>query len=133
LAAKGQLTTLEYGEHVLFSPFGIEYTLEAARAIIEGEQLGRDEFPDMLCINFSTNDYIGHAFGPHSLEVEDITYQTDRQLGEFLRYLDQYVGAGNWTLRWRRITVSPRSRVRPTVPSPAERNPLGSQSKSKAA
>lgn len=62
LAAKGELKPLEYGEHVLFSPYGNDYTLEAARAIIEGEQLGQDEFPDLLCINFSTNDYIGHAF-----------------------------------------------------------------------
>ena len=27
----------------------------------------------MLCIGLSSNDYVGHAFGPYSLEVEDIT------------------------------------------------------------
>jgi len=133
LAAKGQLTTLEYGEHVLFSPYGIEYTLEAARAIIEGEQLGRDEFPDLLCINFSTNDYIGHAFGPHSLEVEDITYQTDRQLGAFLRYLDQYVGAGQWTFA---LTadhgVAPIAEYAKQFKLPAARSPLGSLSQIKS-
>jgi predicted AlkP superfamily pyrophosphatase or phosphodiesterase len=126
LAAKGELKALEYGEHVLFSPFGIEYTLDGARAVIEGERLGQDEFPDILCINFSTNDYIGHAFGPHSLEVEDITYQTDRQLGDFLRYLDQQVGAGRWAFA---LTadhgVAPIVEYARQFKLPAQRNALG--------
>ena len=126
LAGKGELKPLEYGDHVLYSPYGNDYTLEAARAIIEGEQLGRDEFPDLLCINFSTNDYIGHAFGPHSLEVEDITYQTDRQLGDFLHYLDRQVGVGKWTLT---LTadhgVAPVAEYAKQFKLPAARNPLG--------
>lgn len=133
LAARGELKPLEYGEHVLFSPYGNDYTLEAARAIVEGEQLGQDEFPDLLCINFSTNDYIGHAFGPHSLEVEDITYHTDRQLGDFLRYLDSQVGAGKWTFA---LTadhgVAPIVEYAQQFKLPAARNPLGSTSAMKA-
>lgn len=133
LAAKGELKPLEYGEHVLFSPYGNDYTLEAARAIIEGEQLGQDEFPDLLCINFSTNDYIGHAFGPNSLEVEDITYHTDRQLGDFLRFLDAQVGVGKWTLA---LTadhgVAPIVEYGKQFKLPAARNPLGDLKQVKA-
>jgi hypothetical protein len=29
---------------------------------------------------FSSNDYVGHTFGPHSLEVEDMCYRTDEAL-----------------------------------------------------
>jgi len=120
------MTTLEFGEHVLFSPFGNDLTLEAAREIVVHEELGQDEFPDLLCINFSSNDYVGHAFGPHSLEVEDITYRTDLQLGEFLRFLDEQVGPGNWTFA---LTadhgVAPIVEYAVQFKLPAKRNPLG--------
>lgn len=127
LAGPGELKPLEYGEHVLFSPFGNDYTLEAAREIIAGEQLGKDEFPDLLCINFSSNDYIGHAFGPHSLEVEDMVYRTDRQLGDFLRFLDGQVGPGNWTFAMAADHgVAPIVEYAKQFNLPAARNPLGS-------
>jgi len=51
----------------------------------------------LLCINLSSNDFVGHAFGPNSLECEDMTYRTDRQLGVFFQWLDETVGAGKWT------------------------------------
>lgn len=126
LLAAGEGKPLDFGDQVLFSPFGNDYTLEAAREIIAGEALGKDEFTDLLCINFSSNDYVGHAFGPNSLEVEDITYRTDRQLGEFFRWLDANVGAGNWS-----FGLSADHGVAPIVEYakqfrlPAQRSPLG--------
>lgn len=132
LAEKGQLTLLEYGDHVLFSPFGNDHTLEAAREIVIHEELGKDEFPDILCINFSSNDYVGHAFGPHSLEVEDITYRTDLQLGAFLRFLDEQVGAGNWTFAMTADHgVAPIAEYAVQFKLPAKRNPLGKMSEVK--
>ncbi len=86
-----------YGDQVLATPFGNDFTLLAARAIVTNEELGKDSIPDLLCVNFSSNDYVGHAYGPNSYEVEDITYRTDLQLGEFARFLDKEVGAGKWT------------------------------------
>lgn len=80
------------------SPFGNEATLDAAREIVIHERLGTDEHPDILAINLSSTDYVGHAFGPYSLEVEDMTYRTDKQLGEFAAFLNKMLGAGAWTL-----------------------------------
>jgi predicted AlkP superfamily pyrophosphatase or phosphodiesterase len=132
LAKVGDPNADKFGDHVLFSPYGNDYTLLAARTIIENEKLGADDVPDLLTINFSTNDYIGHAFGPLSLEVEDITYRTDRQLAEFVKYLDAQVGAGQWTLA---LTadhgVAPIPEMVAELPKigqqtlPAKRNPLG--------
>ena len=126
LAGPGELKPVEFGDQVLYTPFGNDWTLEAAREIVLGEQLGKDDFPDLLCINFSTNDYIGHAYGPHSLEVEDTTYRTDKQLGDFLRFLDQQVGAGNWTFA---LTadhgVAPVVEYAKQYRLPAQRNALG--------
>ncbi|MBX9790216.1 MAG: alkaline phosphatase family protein [Pirellulales bacterium] len=79
------------------TPFGNELTLAVARLLVEHEQLGGDNVPDLLCIGLSSNDYVGHAFGPHSLEVQDVTFRMDRDLGEFMRWLDERIGAGNWT------------------------------------
>jgi predicted AlkP superfamily pyrophosphatase or phosphodiesterase len=94
----GQGDEKQFGDQVLASPFGNDYTLDAARELVVSEQLGQDTVPDLLCINFSSNDYVGHAFGPHSLEVEDMTYRTDLQLAGFTKFLDEKVGSGKWTL-----------------------------------
>lgn len=78
------------------SPFGNEVTLEAARLMIADEQLGKGFFPDLLTINLASNDYVGHCFGPESLEVEDITYRTDRQLGDLADFINEHLAGRPW-------------------------------------
>jgi arylsulfatase A-like enzyme len=68
--------------------------LETAEELIRREGLGEDAIPDLLAINLSTNDYIGHSFGPDSAEVLDATVQTDRQLSRFFRFLAKTVPGG---------------------------------------
>jgi len=88
--------TRNFIRQVAASPFGNDVTLEAARLVIADEQLGKDEFPDLLTINLSSNDYVGHAFGPESLEVEDMTYRTDRQLGELVDFVNERLEGRHW-------------------------------------
>ena len=76
------------------TPFGNEYVLDTAREIVRQEKLGQDKIPDILAINLSTNDYVGHAFGPDSAEVLDVTVQTDRQLSRFFQFLAKSVPGG---------------------------------------
>ena len=92
------LGSRDFYHDLLESPFGSEITLEAARLIIADEQLGMDEFPDVLGINITPNDYVGHAYGPESLEVEDITYRTDRLLGEFADFVTERLEGRPWVL-----------------------------------
>jgi predicted AlkP superfamily pyrophosphatase or phosphodiesterase len=80
------------------SPFGNDYTLQAARALIEGEHLGKRDATDLLCLNLSSNDYVGHMFGPHSLEVQDITFRTDAQLGQFVNFIERHLDGALWVL-----------------------------------
>ncbi len=75
-----------------------EVLLDFARAAVENENLGRRGVTDLLCLSFSTNDVIGHNYGPDSHEVMDITLRTDRMLAEFLTFLDQRVGLKNRTI-----------------------------------
>jgi predicted AlkP superfamily pyrophosphatase or phosphodiesterase len=78
------------------TPFGNTMTLDFARSVIEGEQMGKGAYTDFLAISCSSTDYIGHQFGPNSVEAEDGLLRLDHDLGEFLSYLDKTIGAGNY-------------------------------------
>jgi Type I phosphodiesterase / nucleotide pyrophosphatase len=49
-------------------------------------------------VSFSSNDSIGHCWGPDSQEVLDSTLRTDVVLGQLLRYLDEKVGKDQYLL-----------------------------------
>ncbi len=84
------------GELVASTPFGNDLTAQFARAAIENEGLGEDEWPDLLALSFSSPDLIGHRFGPASLEVEDNYLRLDSTLSDFLSFLDQKIGREKW-------------------------------------
>ncbi|HET9056974.1 MAG TPA: alkaline phosphatase PafA [Chitinophagaceae bacterium] len=78
------------------TPYGNTLTLEMAKAAINNEKLGMDAYPDLLAISFSTPDYTGHTFGPNSVETEDVFLRLDKELGDFIDYLDEKVGKGQY-------------------------------------
>lgn len=80
------------------SPYGNTMTADFAIAAIRGEQLGMDDETDMLAISFSSTDYVGHSFGPNSIESEDTYLRLDRDIERILNMLDQQVGKGNYLL-----------------------------------
>jgi len=82
------------------TPFGNTLTLDLARAAIANEQLGRNPggFTDFLCMSLSSTDYIGHQFSVNAIEIEDTYLRLDAELEEFLNYLDETVGKGQYTL-----------------------------------
>lgn len=84
------------GDVIRSSPFGNTLTLDFAKAAIAGNNLGGGSATDFLTINCASTDYVGHKYGPNSIEVEDTYLRLDKELGEFLRYLDQKVGKGNY-------------------------------------
>lgn len=77
------------------TPFGDELLFELAYAVIEGEELGGGETPDLLSLALSSPDYVGHQFGPASKEIQDLYLRLDMQLERFLNYLDERFGTGN--------------------------------------
>jgi arylsulfatase A-like enzyme len=54
--------------------------------------LGQSDSTDLLAISLSSTDYLGHATGPNSIEAEDMYLRLDRDLAQFLNYLDATVG-----------------------------------------
>ncbi|MFG6160269.1 alkaline phosphatase family protein [Halomonas sp. 1390] len=74
------------------SPAGDEITADFAKTLIDAEGLGDDEVTDFLGVSFSATDYVGHFFGPSSLEAEDNLLHLDRTLADLFSYLDEEVG-----------------------------------------
>jgi predicted AlkP superfamily pyrophosphatase or phosphodiesterase len=81
--------------YLTISPVGDELTTDFAKALIEEEDLGDDEITDYLAISYSATDYIGHMFGPSSLEAEDNFLRLDRTLAELFDFVDKEVGLDN--------------------------------------
>lgn len=79
-----------------YTPFGNTYTLKFAESAIENENLGKGSVTDFLAVSLSSTDYIGHVFGPNSVEVEDTYLRLDNDIAGFLNYLDKTLGVGNY-------------------------------------
>jgi predicted AlkP superfamily pyrophosphatase or phosphodiesterase len=80
------------------TPMGNSMTFEFAKAALVSEQMGADNITDFLAISFSSPDYIGHTFGPNSVEAEDGFLRIDKELGAFFDFLDSKVGKGQYTV-----------------------------------
>lgn len=78
------------------TPFGNTMTKDMAVAAVEAEGLGKDNVTDFLAVSFSSTDYVGHSFGPNSIEVEDTYLRLDKDLGELFNFLDKQVGKGQY-------------------------------------
>ncbi|TDS58172.1 alkaline phosphatase PafA [Myroides indicus] len=80
-------------------PYGNTLTLDFAKKAIHEEKLGNNEggFTDFLAVSLSSTDYIGHQFAINSIEIEDTYLRLDADLADFLSYLDQHIGKGNYT------------------------------------
>jgi len=77
------------------TPFSDAYTTDFALRLIEKEELGRDEIPDFLSICYSSTDYIGHRFGPSSVETGDAILRLDKNIETLLTYLNDNLGKKN--------------------------------------
>ncbi len=74
------------------SPFGNELLTRFAEATLTAAQLGQRNAVDVLAISYSSNDAVGHTYGPDSPEVRAITVQTDKAVGALLEMIDKRVG-----------------------------------------
>lgn len=87
-------------ELIKTTPQGNTFTLDFAKAAIENEQLGNNptSATDFLCVSLSATDYVGHRYSLSAVEIEDTYLRLDRDIADFLAYLDKTVGKDNYTL-----------------------------------
>ena len=88
----------DYYDALYNSPYGNNVLLELAMKAIKAEKLGKNSQPDLLLLSFSSNDSVGHAWGPDSQEVFDTTLRTDLLIRDLLLFLDKEVGKNNYVI-----------------------------------
>lgn len=84
-----------YYSMLTYTPYGDQLTADFAKMLISEHQLGKGEYTDYLAVSFSVTDYVGHMFGPNSLEAEDNLIQLDLTLSGLFAFLDKYIGLDN--------------------------------------
>ncbi|MCY7291293.1 MAG: alkaline phosphatase family protein [Ferruginibacter sp.] len=79
-----------------YTPYAATFTFNFAKAAIENEKLGSGKATDFLTISISSTDYMGHSFGPNSIEAEDTYLRLDKDIANFLNDLDLKFGKNNY-------------------------------------
>ncbi|MDP4224698.1 MAG: alkaline phosphatase family protein [Bacteroidota bacterium] len=92
--AKGRNTPRNYSL-LRETPFADAFTTDFAIKLIENEGLGQDDVTDYLAVCYSSTDYIGHRFGPSSVESADALFRLDKDIETLLNYLNDKIGKKN--------------------------------------
>ena len=82
-------------EMLLDVPFGNTLLNDFAIATIMGEELGRDNEPDILAVSYSSTDYMGHRFNPYSPEMEDAYLRIDKEIALLIEFIEKEIGKEN--------------------------------------
>ena len=77
------------------TPFGNSFTTSFAIRLIQNEHLGKGDATDYLSICYSATDYIGHRFGPSSVEMGDAILRLDDDIKNLLTFLNDSIGKKN--------------------------------------
>jgi predicted AlkP superfamily pyrophosphatase or phosphodiesterase len=83
--------TLAAAAQMRLVPWGDSVTLALALEGVNRLRLGRGPGVDFLAVSLSVTDYVGHRYGPNSLEIHDQMLWLDRYLGQFLDALARRV------------------------------------------
>ncbi len=79
-------------DRIRYTPAGNHATLAFAKEVITQMELGRDAETDLLNICLDGARYITEAYGPESVEVEDMYYRLDYDLSDFLNFAVSQAG-----------------------------------------
>ncbi len=96
--AKAHRPDTNYYDQWQHSPFADAYVARMAASLVETMQIGKHAGTDFLGVSFSSPDLVGHSFGPHSQEIQDMYANLDRSIGGLLNQLDTIVGAGEYVV-----------------------------------
>ena len=88
----------ELNRKIGFDPICGTVTTDMAIAALKGEQLGKGDATDMLCISYSQTDVIGHEWGTRGEHTDGAYLTLDKDLSRLLKALDEQVGKGNYLL-----------------------------------
>ncbi len=84
------------GKDVGLYPLCGHLTADMAIAAMKGEQLGKGEVTDMLCVSFSQTDIIGHEYSTRGEHTDEAYLELDKDIAKLLKAFDEQVGEGNY-------------------------------------
>jgi len=84
------------GKDVGLYPLTGRITTDMAIAALKGEQLGKGDVTDMLCVSYSQTDVIGHKWGTRGEHTDETYLELDKELTRLFQALDEQVGQGNY-------------------------------------
>lgn len=80
---------------IRLTPFGNSLLKDFAIEMITSENMGKSTVTDFMAISFSSTDYVGHTYGPNSIETEDTYLRLDKDISELLDFINTQVGKNN--------------------------------------
>lgn len=86
------------GKRVGYYPLCGHITTDMAIAALKGEQLGKGQVTDMLCVSYSQTDIIGHEWSTRGNHINEAYIELDKDIARLLKALDEQVGEGNYLL-----------------------------------
>jgi predicted AlkP superfamily pyrophosphatase or phosphodiesterase len=69
-----------------------------AQHLVRELKLGLAPGTDYLGVSFSALDLVGHEYGPHSHEVQDLLFRLDATMGDLFDTLDKLVGPSRYVV-----------------------------------
>lgn len=81
-----------------YTPFSDEMVKDFVLKLIENEDIGKDNFTDLLMINFSAASCVSDLFGIRSVELEDTYLRLDTYIANIINALDTKLGKGNYVI-----------------------------------
>ena len=92
------------------TPFANMLVKDFAVDCIKKEQLGKDEFTDLLLVNFSSLSSKADEYGPYSIEMEDHYIRLDREIEALIRIVEEEIGRQNVLVF---LTGTQRAHIKP--------------------
>ena len=86
------------GKKVGLYPLCGHITTDMAIAALKGEQLGKGQTTDMLCVSYSQTDVIGHEYSTRGEHTDGAYLELDKDIARLLKALDEQVGKNNYLL-----------------------------------
>ena len=82
-------------ERLRYTPAGNSAVIGLAKQALIQYDMGLDTAPDILNIVLDASRYITEAYGPESIEVEDMYYRLDQEVAELLKFINLQIKSKN--------------------------------------
>ncbi|MBP3286290.1 MAG: alkaline phosphatase family protein [Prevotella sp.] len=84
------------GVDVGLSPLAGTLITDMAIAAVKGEEMGKGDETDMLCVSYSHTDVIGHKWSTRSERTDEVYLELDKELARLFKALDEQVGKDDY-------------------------------------